>query len=284
MLAVGTGEGRVRLVDLATGIVRWDVLSHPKSRFHSVAMSPDGRFVASVADSAENWKLLEVEKGVEWMKGASRHDGIGACICSLRKSGRRKSLDERCPVKAHSAGLVAVGFSMCNKWLATGGDDRSVILWDARTGKAEQVMQGHTERVSSVSFSADGMCLASGSWDGSICIWDAAKGALLRRIQEDESMVSWVHFSPTNSRRLASAGYGMFVRQWDVDSGNLLSSLRGYSFATFSPDGHTIATGGAAHEGPADVHLVDAETGAVRLRIGHPANVFSVSFSVNPTP
>ena len=199
----------------------------------------------------------------------------------MARSGRRTSQDERCSVKAHTAGLVAVTFSMCGQRLATGGDDLSVILWDLQTGEAEHVLHGHTERVSSISFSADGARLASGSWDGSIRIWDAATGAVLRTIQEDESLVTWVHFSPSNSRRLASAGYGIFVRQWDVDSGALVRCVRGYSFATFSADGRTIATGSAENEGPADVHLVDAETGAVRLRIGHPANVFSVSFSAD---
>ena len=76
MLAVGTGEGRLRLVNLATGSVRWEVQSHPESRFHSVAMSPDGRFVASVADSEENWKLWEAASGVEWMTAASRNRSV----------------------------------------------------------------------------------------------------------------------------------------------------------------------------------------------------------------
>jgi len=57
MLAVAIG--RVFLVKAATGSVRWDVASCPDQKYslHSVAMAPDGRFVASVSDLEENWKL-----------------------------------------------------------------------------------------------------------------------------------------------------------------------------------------------------------------------------------
>ena len=77
MLAVAIratgGAGRVRLVEAATGTVRWDVASYPNqasSTFIRVAMSPDGRFVASVSGLGENWKLWDTASGAECMTGA----------------------------------------------------------------------------------------------------------------------------------------------------------------------------------------------------------------------
>jgi len=71
-------------------------------------------------------------------------DGTGACICRVTNSGRRTSLDAGCQLQAHTARLHAVAFSSCGQRLATGGDDRAVILWDAQTRMAALVMQGHT--------------------------------------------------------------------------------------------------------------------------------------------
>ena len=81
MLAVAirdTGQaGRVLLVEAATGTVRWDVISYTKqasSATTRVAMSSDGRFVASVSNSEENWKLWDAASGAAWMTGAKRRN------------------------------------------------------------------------------------------------------------------------------------------------------------------------------------------------------------------
>jgi len=275
MLAVGTIRGRVLLVDAATGKTRWEVQIYTviPHTINAVAMAPDGRFVASVVEYEESWKLLDAASGFVCMTGA-RHDGTGDCSCNVIKrggeTGRRKTLDAGCTVRAHTAAVVTVAFSPCGQRLATGGKDHTIIMWDVQTGRADLVLQGHTDIVRSVSFSANGERLASGSKDASIRVWDATTGALLRAIPNahDGSEVSSVHFSPMDSRRLASAQKFSTAKQWDVDSGATLHSFDGGGFAVYSPDGLTIATAGFGPESKTcDVLLVDAETGALRLRL-----------------
>jgi WD40 repeat protein len=55
--------------------------------------------------------------------------------------------------------------------LASGGDDRSIRLWDVATGKKTVPLMGHTDKVRAVAFSPDGQTLASGSSDGTIKLW-----------------------------------------------------------------------------------------------------------------
>ena len=264
MLPVGTGNGRVHLVDADTGTVRWEMQPYPGNSIVRVAMSPDGRLVASVTAAEEGWKLWDTASGVEWMSGA-RH-GTGACMCRVTSSGRR--LDEGCPVRAHTSGLVEVAFSPCGKRLATGGNDSAVILWDAQTGNGEHIMQEHADQIRSLSFSADGVLLASASHT-SICVWEVATGALLR---------GWkcVRFSPRDNNRLATAS-GSALLQWDVESGEKLCTFTGFFSCEFSPNGRTIATHSAR-----GVHLIEAESGILRLRLDcHQDFIHSVSFSVD---
>jgi len=302
MIAIGTCGGCLSLVDSTTGVTRWEVQNdyHPdnnqnlfRPHYQCAAMSPDGRCVASVNNHEENWKLFDAASGVVCMTGA-RHDGTGDCMCQVTRSGLRKSLDKKCPVRAHTSVLVAVAFSPCGQRLATGGMDRVVLLWNAQTGKAEHLMPRHTGRVVSVSFSAKGERLASGSWDHSICVWDTQTGALLRTIpQAHTDYMSRVHFSPTDSRRLVSSGIvGIKMKLWDVDSGELLTDFDGNRFAVFSPNGRTIATGHPSQyvelTNPEsitrytanDFILVDAFTGELRLRmVGHTRPVITAFFS-----
>ena len=249
------------LVDEATGEERWAVQAHAGAIGSvmlptQVAMSPSGRFVASVGGE-ENWMLWDAAHGAERMAGA-KHDGTGACICQVDERGHRV-VQSGCSVVVHTAHPNALAFSPCGQRFATGDNDGVVILWDAETGRAEQRMQAGPEVVWSLSFAADGARLASGSGDGSIHVLDATTGALLRSWKEEHD-VDWVQFSPVNNSIVATVSLDKITLR-DVDSGETLKTFMGREFAVFSPGGRTIATLRDA----TGLLLVDAETGSVRL-------------------
>ncbi|MBO5838950.1 MAG: hypothetical protein J6R06_04665, partial [Bacteroidales bacterium] len=57
------------------------------------------------------------------------------------------------------------------KYLASGAWDKTVIIWDAKSGQRLQTLEGHSDWVNSVSWSPDGKYLASGSRDETVRIW-----------------------------------------------------------------------------------------------------------------
>ena len=254
----------MKLVDEATGDVRWEVQPYPgTSRRAAAAMSPSGRFVVSVVDSDEPWTLLDAVNGAVRRVGA-RHDGTGACIC---REGHQSL--KTCPVVAHTrgnyerTGVYTVAFSPCGRRFATGSRDRTVIMWDARTGEAEQRMQGSPGNISSLAFSADGARLSSASFEGDVHVWEATGALLLKKSDTQTFHASGQTFSPNDKGLLASSGSDQ-IHVWDVDIGSRLRSITGCQFAVFSPDGRTIATAGKNH---CDVCLVDAESGAELVRM-----------------
>ena len=58
------------------------------------------------------------------------------------------------------------------RWIASGGEDSTVKVWDSRTGKLVRSFRGHRGLVSSVAFSPDGRRLVSGSRDHTVKVWD----------------------------------------------------------------------------------------------------------------
>jgi WD40 repeat protein len=158
-------------------------------------------------------------------------------------------------------------------------------MWDARTGKAEHVLQT-TAAVISLSFSNDGARVASAAIDGAIYLWDSRTGAFLRQILHEFVVANrdgWVevslNFSPTG-RSLTVAGTAQSNRFdiFDADSGERISSISGCTFAVHSPDGRMIATVDPVDE--CMVHLIDAVSGtnAFRLR-GHGGAFVAAAFS-----
>ena len=59
------------------------------------------------------------------------------------------------------------------------GDDNTLKIWDAESGKERYTLRGHFRVVTSCSFSPDGASVLSGSDDKTLKIWDAATGARL---------------------------------------------------------------------------------------------------------
>ncbi|KAI9122702.1 hypothetical protein K1719_006542 [Acacia pycnantha] len=69
--------------------------------------------------------------------------------------------------------VLALAVSSDSRYLATGGLDRHVHLWDTRTREHVQAFQGHKGPVSCLTFRQGTSELFSGSFDRSVKIWNA---------------------------------------------------------------------------------------------------------------
>ena len=75
-----------------------------------------------------------------------------------------------------------MAFDPQGETLASGSDDNTVKLWEARSGKLLRTLEGH-KRVMSVAFDPQGGTLASGSDDKTVKLWEARSGKLLRTLE-----------------------------------------------------------------------------------------------------
>src|SRR4051794_27630976 len=76
-------------------------------------------------------------------------------------------------LKGHQGSVMAVAFSPDGKILVSGSRDKTIKLWNARTGELQRTLSEHTADVYDVTFSPTGKLLASGSRDKTIKLWDA---------------------------------------------------------------------------------------------------------------
>src|SRR5204862_1780201 len=76
----------------------------------------------------------------------------------------------------HTGDVTAVAIAPDGTWLATGGWERTVRIWDPATGRERAALTGHTEWMTAVAIAPDGTWLATGGWDRTVRIWDPATG------------------------------------------------------------------------------------------------------------
>jgi WD40 repeat protein/serine/threonine protein kinase len=184
----------------------------------------------------------------------------------------------------HTDLIYSVGFSPDGRWAISGSLDKTLRLWDVRTGRCVRGFEGHTAGVCSVSFSPDGRWAISGSLDMMLRLWDVQTGHCVQTFDGHTEGVYSVCFSP--DARWAISGSGDHtLRLWDILSGRCVRTFEGHPFdghtskvtsVCFSPDGRWILSGGVG----AQLLLWDVETGHfIRDFEGHTVEVFSVCFT-----
>jgi WD40 repeat protein len=110
-----------------------------------------------------------------------------------------------CYDKEHSSGPLSVAISPDGRTLAVGYGPYDIILWDARTGQRQKLLEGHRNWVVSLGFSADGQRLISGSGDGTARIWNVTTGKEFGRIRfQGSPYVNAVGLSPKGDVAFAS--------------------------------------------------------------------------------
>ncbi|CAG2181611.1 unnamed protein product, partial [Oppiella nova] len=72
----------------------------------------------------------------------------------------------------HEAPVHSLSFSLCGQYLASGGMDRKVIVWDIGSGKSLKVFTGHSNAVYSVCFDHNNTLLSSCGADQTLKLWN----------------------------------------------------------------------------------------------------------------
>jgi WD40 repeat protein len=234
-----------------------------RAAIRSLAVSPDGRWIATAAESDEPIRIWDSETGRElWTLPGHRDTSSTFCAFSpdgtrLVSGGRERRTpgqevivwDVATGTKVLSipnlkAGINAVAYSPDGRRIAAGVGN-VLQTWDAETGEDPVRYEGHTMELMDVAYSPDGQRLVTTSADRTIRIWDVASGRALQVLQGDKYAPIAVTIHP-DARRFASVGMDPTVKPWDFATGQQLIGLRGHTdiiwSVAFSPDGRWIAT------------------------------------------
>ena len=121
-------------------------------------------------------------------------------------------------IAAGTRPVQAIAFLPDRSSLLTGGDDKTLNLWNLGQPGESRVLAGHTAQVYSVAWSADGKQITTGAADKTLRQWDAAKAAQVRQWNAHASVVYTVAYSPKGDL-LASGGDDKLIKYWNPADG-----------------------------------------------------------------
>ncbi len=181
-------------------------------------------------------------------------------------------------LEGHDAWVNGVAISPNGEFLASAGQEGSLLLWNLAEERIQQTLSAGTTPINAVAFSSNGF-LAAGDQEGTVCVYAIPTGETYRCLSDHPGGVRSLAFSP-DGEFLVVGARGV-VRVWRFVEGDLLH-VREYPYpggfvesVAFSPDGDLLATAVSS-----EIWVRETSTGEIVARLkGHYSKIFDVAFS-----
>lgn len=209
-------------------VKRWEVASGKALRQFeaqylapsAARVSPSGRLVA--ASNATVTRLYDAASGAR----VAEHPGDASALAFAPDErslliGAFRSLKHRAfagepgfhVAAAHSGAIKALAVLPRSGWIATGGEDRLVKLWDPASGAELARFSGHNAAVRAITACHDGSCIVSGDADGTIKRWDVAKKEETATVRAHLAPIRAIVMAPGDGALLTATEFGE-IRLW----------------------------------------------------------------------
>lgn len=221
-------------------------------------------------------------------------------------------------IKNHKGEVKAIGFSKDNRFLATGGQDKSLLIYDIAAGEIlyeyrnhyyaindlefygnKQLFitagndiklidlknnmlalyQGNATHFWSIDFAPERHKLTGGSYDKKIKVWDVHSQNMELVLEGHNKSTLPVAFSP-DEKYIVSGSLDLSIKVWNAQNGTLLHSYEKHSGNIYDVEFHPNTKYFASASGDKTIRLWNIEKGKViKTYTGHDADVLNIEFS-----
>ena len=276
--AVPEHWGDITLVDFANGSVLGQLHGHTNA-IASLALSRDRRFLASGSgdNTVRVWRLNSADpRGVSVEYQPTDHDcavlrghtgpvyGLtfvsdGTAFLRLVSASDDHTLrvwqqdvnglwSTTQTLTGHSREVSRVVAAPAGNWVASASFDRTVRIWNVRTGVLSKTLTKPAGSLTALAVSPDGRHLLTGGARPFQCeVWEVSGGGRVAAFGLHDNTVQWAAYRSDGKLVATTGGNVHEIFLWDPATGTELSRIvgtgRGVYAVAFSTDGRIIAWG-----------------------------------------
>jgi hypothetical protein len=167
--------------------------------------------------------------------------------------------------EGHGSAVASVAVTPDGKTLVSVGNDKTVRLWDASTGKLLKTLEGHDDWVGSVVVTPDGTRAVTAGGDHVIRVWDLKAQKEVMRLEGHTVAVRGLALTG-DGKTLISGSSDKTCRAWNLSTGK---EIKRYGDREEAVESVAVTPNGAFVLVGNDVGVVtvyDAKTGAVKSK------------------
>lgn len=180
-------------------------------------------------------KQLEKSKEQPWLRPLTP---------SLTPSG--ESLIRTLSLQTDYSFVRAIAITPDGTKMVSGLGDKSLIVWDMKTGTSLKTLTGHNGSVDAVAITLDSKQIVSGSTDSTIKIWNIETGENIDTFIGHQSSIRAIAITP-DGKNIVSASSDTTLKAWDLQTGECLCTCIGHqksvSVLAIHPDGDKVISG-----------------------------------------
>jgi len=181
-------------------------------------------------------------------------------------------------LKGHTDDLRCFSLSPDGNYLLSGGDDKTLRLWDLKVGKCCRTISIHNKAITCNAITPDGNFAISGSLDCTISILDLSNGKCLHTLRGHEKGIKDLVITPDGKYLISACSRCLIL--WDIPAGQQMNSFKVYSknmnTIALSPDGKFLIAAGRDRR----IDLWDINRQKwILVMSGHGASVYKIGIT-----
>lgn len=182
--------------------------------------------------------------------------------------------------KQHLEKVNAVALSSDGKYMLSGSEDKTCILWDQQTGEPVKTLHGHKDGIKAVAITPDGRIGLSGSYE-TIIMWNLESGQPLNELKKHKKDIHSLAIT-ADAKFAISGSSDKTCIFWDLKKGQPVKTLIGHNnwvrSVAITPNGKQAISG--------DYDCIsiiwDLEKGSPLITLeGHSGSVNAITISVD---
>jgi WD40 repeat protein len=123
----------------------------------------------------------------------------------------------------HSSSVNSIEM-LSEQFMASGSNDKRMIIWDLSTYSIKYTLTGHTDWVRCIKRLSSNL-IASGDWNGKIIVWNWLTGEQIFNLTGHKSTLNFNSLDLNDDQTLISGSWDKTVKFWNITNRALIRSI-----------------------------------------------------------